>query len=488
MDKKQKLVIGGLIIMTSLLSVLLAMCIGSTTGMPAQKTFDFNLEHAIQKENIEPIVIIGSGPAALGAALYAARANIQPLVIEGNNPGGLLMQTTEVENWLGEKSIMGPDLMKKVRAHVEYFGVPFLADTVASVDLSQWPFKIVTEDGKTIHALSLIITTGASPRRLDVPGEDTYWGSGGVSSCAVCDAPFYKGKDVVVVGGGDSAVEEAIQLAKHVNKVTVLVRKGKMRAAASMQDRLKGYKNIEIMHNVQIQEILGNGNQLTHIKLLNHETGETVDMPIDGVFLAVGHDPNSWLFKSQLALDSHGNIIMRGRTQETSVKGVFAAGDIEDNLYRQAFIASGRGNAAALDAEKFLAEIGFNDAIVQQLQEKTKRTIESSKDQSSRVQQIKNMQTLKDVIKNNKIVFVDFFADYCPSCMQMLPVYDSVSKEFKEVTFIKVDTDEAAAIADEYKVFKIPTMLVFKDGKLVARHVSAMTRAELRDFVSKFIH
>jgi thioredoxin reductase (NADPH) len=397
------------------------------------------------------------------------------------------MQTTEVENWLGETSIMGPELMKKARAHVEHFGVPFLADAVESVDLSKWPFKITTEDGKTINALSLIITTGASPSKLDVPGENKYWGSGGVSSCAVCDAPFYKGKNVVVVGGGDSAVEEAIQLAKHVNHVTLLVRKGKMRSAASMQDRLKGYKNIEVIYNMQIQEILGNDTQLTHIKLLNNETDEVSDMPIDGVFLAVGHNPNSWLFKGQLALDDHGNIKMRGRTQETSVKGVFAAGDIEDNRYRQAFISSGRGNAAALDAEKFLTEIGFNDAIVRQLQEKTKRAIEQADDQSSRVQLVKDLKTLHDTIRRDKVVIVDFFAEYCPSCMQMLPVYDSVSKEFKDVTFIKVDTDEAPAIADEYKVFKIPTMLVFKDGKLVDRHVSAMSRVELRNFIDKFV-
>jgi len=481
MNRNEKFIVGGLVTMNGILASLLAACLGwGYLVAPQQKTFNFDLKQAIKKENVKPIVIIGSGPAGLGAALYGARANIETVVIEGNKPGGLLTETTEVANWLGEKTVMGPALMKKTRAHVAAFGVPFLPDMVESIDVSSWPFKITTEDGHVMHALSLIITTGASPRKLGVPGEQLE----GVSSCATCDAPFYKGEDVVVVGGGDSAVEEAMQLAKHVRTVTILVRKDKMRAAASMQEHLKGYPNIKIVYNVDVQEILGDGQKVTALKLFNNKTNESYKMPISGVFLAVGHDPNNKLFKGQIPMDKDGYILMNGRTQETLVKGVFAAGDIEDRRYRQAFIAGGHGNAAALDAAKFLDDIGFNNEVAAQITEYKKHTLH--KNLPSKVTVIKTLQELETTIKQHEVVVVDFYADYCPSCLQMLPAYDAVSKEFEHVTFIKVDVEEASDIADEYKIYKIPCILVFKEGKLAARFTRAMSKSELREFVSQF--
>jgi thioredoxin reductase (NADPH) len=444
----------------------------------------FDIHRAIKKDNVREMVVVGSGPAGLAAALYGARGGRDTLVIEGNAPGGLLMQTTEVENWPGELSVMGPILMAKMREQVKRFDVEFLADAVEKVDLRNWPFQIVTEGGQTIHALSIIISTGANPRKLNIPGEDTYWGSG-VTSCATCDAPFFKGEEVVVIGGGDSAVEEAMQLSKYASQVKVLVRSNKMRAAPRMQNRLKEYKNVSVHYGLSPKEIIGDGTKVTGIKVLNADTKKEFVMPINGVFLATGHDPNTKLFEGQIELTQSGHIALDTRTQQTSMPGVFAAGDVADNRYRQAIVSSGDGVKAALDAIHFLEDVGLSPDISDQLAVKrsAKRGVTN---EPSRVKQIRSLSEL-DSINQKGIVIVDFFADYCPSCIQMLPVYDAVSTEFLDVTFVKVDTDQAIDIVDKYAINKIPCLLVFKDGKLVARYNNAMSKKELQEFVLQFI-
>ncbi len=445
----------------------------------------FNINRAMSKENVVPIVVIGSGPAGLSAALYGARGGRETLVIEGNKPGGLLTETTEVENWPGEVSILGPDLMIKMREQVKRFGVEFLADAVEKVDLTNWPFHIVTEGGQSIHALSLIISTGANPRKLNILGEDLYWGSG-VTSCATCDAPFFKDEEVVVIGGGDSAIEEALQLAKYASHVTVLVRSNKMRAASRMQDRIKEYKNVSVQYNLLPKEVMGDGIKVTGIKLLNGCTKKEFVMPISGVFLATGHDPSTKLFQGQIALTPTGHIELDTRTQQTSMPGVFAAGDVADNRYRQAIVSAGDGVKAALDAINFLEEVGLSPDIAQQMAEKRSHAQMIKKSGSSRVQQVSSLAEL-DAVNQQGVVIVDFFADYCPSCIQMLPVFDAVSAEFVDVTFVKVDTDQAIDIIDKYAVNKIPCILVFKDGKLTARYNNAMSKKELQDFVLQFV-
>lgn len=446
----------------------------------------FDIQRAISKENVREIVVIGSGPAGLASALYGARGGRDVLVIEGNTPGGLLMQTTEVENWPGELSIMGPELMFKMREQVKRFEVEFLADAVEKVDVRNWPFHIVTEGGQSIYALSVIISTGANPRKLNIPGEDTYWGSG-VTSCATCDAPFFKGEEVVVIGGGDSAVEEAMQLAKYACHVTVLVRSNKMRAASRMQTRLKEYKNVSVQYNLSPKEVVGDGTKVTGIRLLNAVTQKDFVMPISGVFLATGHDPNTKLFEGQITLAPSGHIELDTRTQQTSMPGVFAAGDVADNKYRQAIVSAGDGVKAALDAIHFLEEIGLSPDVSGQLAEKRSGATTSKKTAcGSRVKQVSSLNELHSVNQKG-VVVVDFFADYCPSCIQMLPVFDAVSTEFIDVTFVKVDTDQAIDIIDKYAVNKIPCILVFKDGKLAARYNNVMSKKELQDFVLQFI-
>lgn len=437
------------------------------------------------KKNVFPIVIIGSGPAGLTAGLYGARAKKKTLIIEGTKPGGLLTETSYVENWPGFKAILGKDLMNGIREQVERLGAKFIDDSVEKVDFSQWPFAITTDDGKIMYALTVIIATGASPSPLNIPGEKEYWGKG-VTTCAICDAPFYNGKDVVVIGGGDSAVAEAIQLAAYAKKITILVRKDKMRAAAASQDLLIGYKHISVLYNVEPKEILGDSTHVTGIKLFNNKSQEAFEMPIDGVFLAVGHKPNTGLFKGEVELDKNGYIVLKNHTAATSVPGIFAAGDVEDHRYRQAIVSAGHGSAAALDADAFLNEIGFNADIAARLQDTQLAAVNVL---PSMVKHVASLSEFEQEIANtSKPVFVDFYADYCPSCMQMLPHFTAVAQQFNEyAVFISVDVSALPDIANKYYVNKIPCLLIFKDGSLAARYATVMSKKELCELAAEYV-
>lgn len=307
-----------------------------------------------QKVDLYNVVIIGGGPAGLTAALYASRANLKPLVIEGLQAGGQLMFTTEVENYPSHESIMGPDLMKKMRDHAGKFGASYLLDDVSSVDFSKQPFTIVVEN-KTVCAKTVIISTGAKSILLGLAAEKRLMGRG-VSTCAVCDAYFYKNKEVVVVGGGDSALEEALVLTKFANTVTVVHRRDKLRASKIMQDRAFANKKITFLWNTELTDILGE-HSVTSVKLQHMQTKKENTLACDGVFIAIGHSPTTQLFKGQVELDVKGYIVTQGKSTRTSVPGVFAAGDVTDPVYKQAITSAGMGCMAALDAEKFL-ELG----------------------------------------------------------------------------------------------------------------------------------
>lgn len=298
------------------------------------------------------LVIIGSGPAGLTAALYAARANLSPLLIEGWQSGGQLTTTTEVENFPGfSKGIMGPELMKEMRSQAERFGTEFLTGDVSAADLRTRPFLLTVDGVQPVEASVLIIATGASPVRLGIPNEARLTGHG-VSTCATCDGYFFRGKELVVVGGGDSAVEEAIFLTKFARLVTIVHRRDKLRASKIMQDRAMRNEKIAFAWNSVVENILGQ-EMVTGIRLKNIVTGDSTDMPCGGVFVAIGHRPNTDLFAGQLDLDAEGYVRTTQGTA-TSVAGVFAAGDVQDRHYRQAVTAAGSGCMAAIDAERFL--------------------------------------------------------------------------------------------------------------------------------------
>jgi len=298
------------------------------------------------------VVIIGSGPAGLTAALYAARANLSPLLIEGWQSGGQLTTTTEVENYPGfAKGIMGPELMKEMRAQAERFGTEFLTGDVTAVACTQRPFTITVDTEQTIHAKTVIIATGASAIQIGVKNEARLTGHG-VSTCATCDGFFFKGKELIVVGGGDSAMEEATFLTKFATKVSIVHRRDKLRASKIMQDRAVKNEKITFVWNSVVEDILGN-DVVTGARLKNLVTGKTTDLPCAGVFVAIGHHPNTTLFAGQLEMNAKGYLITNHGTA-TSIPGIFAAGDVQDSVYRQAVTAAGSGCMAAIDAEHFL--------------------------------------------------------------------------------------------------------------------------------------
>ncbi len=302
------------------------------------------------------VLIIGAGPAGYTAAIYAARANLQPIQVLGLQPGGQLMITTDVENYPGfAETIQGPWLMTQMRAQAEHVGVQMVEDMVTHVDFSKRPFAATLDDGAVIEAESIIIATGAQAKWLGIPSEETYRGFG-VSACATCDGFFFRGKPVTVIGGGNSAVEEAIYLTNHASHVTLIHRRDTLRAEKIAQDRLFKNPKISVIWNSVVDEILGEDNpkRVTSLRLKNTETKETTIFPTEGVFVAIGHTPMSDLVKGKLDLDSEGYILTKPGSTVTSVPGVFAAGDVQDKIFRQAVTAAGQGCMAALEAERFL--------------------------------------------------------------------------------------------------------------------------------------
>jgi thioredoxin reductase (NADPH) len=299
------------------------------------------------------VIIIGSGPAGLTAALYSARANLKPLVIEGLEAGGQLMLTTLVENWPGHQNgVMGPDLMAEMRAQAVRFGAEIIQGQVEHVGLSHRPFSIRTTDAE-FHARSLIIATGASARLLGLPSERALIGHG-VSTCATCDGFFFRGKPIAVIGGGDSAMEEAIFLTKFASHVTVVHRRGSLRASKIMQDKAFANAKISFEWNSEVEEVKdASRGQVSGMILRNTLTGERKTLEVDGVFVAIGHTPNTSLFTGHIEMDANGYILTHDGTR-TNIPGVFAAGDVQDHIYRQAITAAGSGCMAAIDAEKYL--------------------------------------------------------------------------------------------------------------------------------------
>jgi thioredoxin reductase (NADPH) len=307
------------------------------------------------RSQLEALIILGGGPAGLTAAIYASRSGISPLVVEGKQPGGQLMGTSFIENWPGSKKILGPQLMIDMRSHAEGLGARFLSEDIKRVDFYQQPFTVFTEKEESIRAESVIIATGSNPKRLKCPGEDTYWGKG-VTTCAVCDGAFYRDGKVIVIGGGDTAMEDASFMANFTKTITVVHILDKLTASTVMQKRVLENPNTSIIYNSTVTAFEGNGSRLTHAVVTNQRTGESFKMACDVAFVAIGLLPNTAPFKGQIDLEPNGYIITKNHTR-TSVNGVFAAGDVADYVYRQAITSAGAGCMAALDADRFLKGI-----------------------------------------------------------------------------------------------------------------------------------
>jgi thioredoxin reductase (NADPH) len=308
--------------------------------------------------DVKNVVIVGSGPAGLTAAIYAARANLKPVVIEGLGAGGQLMNTTDVENYPGfPEGIQGPEMMERFRKQAERFGTTFVSGDVTKVDFSSRPFKVWTDE-EEVHAKTVILATGASPRELGIPGEKEYAGRG-VSYCATCDGFFFQDQEIVVVGGGDTAMEEAIFLARYGKRVTIVHRRDELRASKIMGDRAKANEKIEFMWDSVPEEVLGDGTKVNAMRVKNVKTGDTKEVPVGGFFVGIGHIPNTALFSDKLDTDEAGYLTLTGGGGSfTAIDGVFAAGDVHDHTYRQAITASAAGCKAAIDCERWLEAQG----------------------------------------------------------------------------------------------------------------------------------
>ncbi len=455
--------------------------------MMANKVYKkHDLTRIPSEQIVMPVVVLGSGPAGLNAATYSARLGLPTLVIKGDKPGGLIADTGFVENWPGSAKILGSEIADNLSKQAESQGALFLDDTVTRVDFTCWPFKLYTEGDRCIQALSVIIATGSAPKKLGIPGEKEYWGAG-VSACAVCDAPLYKGKEVLVIGGGDSAIEEAVHLSHYAQKVTVLVRREHMKASQNMQDRLLEYPSVSVVYNIQPQEVVGQQGRVTGLKVLDAKTHEQRTIPAQGIFLAIGHEPNTRLFKDFIELEeTTGTIKLPRDSKQTSLEGVFAAGDVERRR-RQACVAAGSGAEAALDAKEFLDGLGFTKQAAAKLRLfKPDMTgvdadvlVAPAADGS-----VKELFSLADftreVQEKKGLVCVNVLDAKSPA----QEVVRDVAQDFAgTVAFVTVDKDKAADIANRFFVEQTPCRLVFSNGSLVARNQKDMDAQTLREFV-----
>jgi thioredoxin reductase (NADPH) len=450
---------------------------------------------------VENVVIIGSGPAGYTAAIYAARANLKPVMFEGFQaggiPGGQLMTTTEVENFPGfPEGITGPKLMERMKAQAERWGTECYTEDVIEVDLSQRPFTIQSSD-RTVRAHSIIISTGATAKRLGLPSEHHFW-SNGISACAICDGatPIFKNEELAVIGGGDSAVEEAIYLTKYGSHVYLLVRRESLRASKAMQDRALNNPKITILWNTEAVDAFGGGGKMEGLKVRNNQTGEERDLPVRGLFYAVGHQPNTSLFQGQLELDEIGYIAVKPGSVATSVDGVFAAGDVQDHVYRQAITAAGTGCMAALLAERWLSE---HNLIQEYRQSESaeiyepQQTSETPADTAEtfdidKTRHYGGYALRKLFHEGDRLLMVKYVSPTCGPCKILKPILDKVVDEYDgQLYFIEIDIEADPEVAQMGQVTGTPTVQFFKDQELLQEIRGVKQKSDFRQILDRHL-
>lgn len=430
--------------------------------------------------SVENVVIIGSGPAGYTAAIYAARANLKPFMFEGYQvgglPGGQLMTTTEVENFPGfPDGITGPQLMDQMKSQALRWGTEMVTEDVTSIDLSTRPF-IIRSDEREIRAHSIIIATGATAKRLRLPSEEEYW-SRGISACAICDGatPIFKDEELAVIGGGDSAAEEAVYLTKYGSHVHLLVRRDHMRASKAMQDRVLKNPKITVHWNTQVVDAFGDDQAMQGLRLKNNATGELQELHVRGVFYAIGHTPNTLLFKGQLALDKAGYITTQPHSVETSVDGVFAAGDVQDHLYRQAITAAGTGCMAALLAERWLTEqtlaTEYHQTDVSEKPDDPSRKAEyeqAAEFDPNTTRHVGGYALRKLYHEGDRLIVVKYASPTCGPCHTLKPILSKVIDEFEgRIHYVEINIIDDPEIAESAGVTGTPTVQFFKEKALV---------------------
>ncbi|MCT7958369.1 thioredoxin-disulfide reductase [Laspinema palackyanum] len=449
---------------------------------------------------VENVVIIGSGPAGFTAAIYAGRANLKPVVFEGFQmggiPGGQLMTTTEVENFPGfPEGITGPKLMERMKLQAQRWGSELYTEDVQSVDLTQRPFVIRSEE-REVKAHTVIIATGATAKRLGLSSEHQFW-SRGVSACAICDgaSPIFKGVSLAVVGGGDTAAEEAVYLTKYGTHVHLLVRREEMRASKAMQDRVLKNPKITVHWNTETVDIFGNDDRMEGIKVRNIKTGEETDLQVRGLFYAIGHTPNTQLFKGQLELDELGYIVTKPGNVETSVEGVYAVGDVQDHEFRQAITAAGTGCMGAMLAERWLSVNGLVQEFHQT--EASEKAPEPEKEQKSDTEEnfdpaatrhVGGFALRKLYHDSDRLIVVKYSAPTCGPCHTLKPILSKVIDEFDgKVHYVEIDIEADPEIADNAGVTGTPTVQFFKEKGLVDQIRGVKQKSLYREMIQNYL-
>ncbi len=446
---------------------------------------------------VENLVIIGSGPAGYTAAIYAGRANLKPVVFEGFEagglPGGQLMTTTEVENFPGfPAGVTGPQLMDKMKAQAERWGAELYTEDVISVDLSQRPFTVRSSE-REFKTNSIVIATGATAKRLGLPSEHTFW-SRGISACAICDGatPIFHGAELAVIGAGDSAAEEAIYLTKYGDTVNLLVRSDTMRASKAMQDRVLSNPKIKVHWNTEAVDIFGDDNHMQGIKVRNNQSGEESNLSAKGLFYAIGHTPNTSLFKEQLELDDVGYVVTKGNSVETSIEGVYAVGDVQDHEFRQAITAAGSGCMGAMLAERWLSAQGLlqefsqnpeNNELKPEEEEKTAADTEDDFD-INHTRHIGGYALRKIFHDGDRPLMVKYISPGCGPCHTLKPILNKVVDEFDgKIHFVEIDIDKDREIAEQANVTGTPTVQIFKDKELLQELKGVKQKSQYRQLL-----
>jgi thioredoxin reductase (NADPH) len=460
-----------------------------------------SLYRAMANPSIENVVVIGSGPAGYTAAIYAARANLKPFMFEGFQagglPGGQLMTTTEVENFPGfPEGITGPELMDRMKAQAIRWGAELVTEDVTFVDFSQRPFLIRSEE-REVRAHSVIIATGATAKRLGLPSEQDYW-SRGISACAICDGatPIFRQAELAVIGGGDSAAEEAVYLTKYGSHVHLLVRGDKMRASKAMQDRVLKNPKITVHWNTSVIDVFGEDNHMKGLKLRDSQTQAEIELHVKGLFYAIGHTPNTRLFAEQLELDDVGYIVTRNDV-ETSVAGVYAAGDVQDHEYRQAISAAGTGCMAALLAERWLSANDLAQEFHQtEASEKPAAEPTPHKTEAEAAAEFDLARTCHEggyalrklYHDSDRLLVVKYASPTCGPCHTLKPILSKIVGEFDgQIHYIEIDIEQDPDIAESAGVVGTPTIQFFKDKALVGEAKGVKPKSQYREMIAQHL-
>ncbi len=454
----------------------------------------------MSQPTVENLVIIGSGPAGYTAAIYAGRANMKPVMFEGYQmggiPGGQLMTTTEVENFPGfPEGITGPQLMDRMKAQAVRWGAELYTEDVITVDLSQRPFTVRSEE-REFKTHSIVIATGATAKRLNLPSEATYW-SNGISACAICDgaSPIFKNTELVVIGGGDTAAEEAVYLTKFATHVHLLVRRDQMRASKAMQQRVLDHDKITVYWNTEAVDVYGNG-KMEGVRVKNHKTNEEREIPAGGLFYAIGHTPNTQIFQGQIELDQTGYIVTKPDSVETNVEGVYAVGDVQDHEFRQAITAAGSGCMGAMLAERWLAAHGLAQEFKQSETEETVTESEPAEDIADTESTFDVAQThhvgeyaLRRLFhESDRLIMVKYSAPTCGPCHSLKPILKKVVDEFDgKIHYVEIDIEEDPKIAEQAGVTGTPTIQFFKDKGLLQELKGVKPKSQYRELIQSHL-